>query len=97
MSEDRKLQRVITWRIENQRLEERWPMEAVRKEERLEDVRKKKDKFKDRVVEMDWNTVVVDEVMEMEWMEFEQKEHEELTRLMEQLELEFRGKMFLLR
>ena len=72
-------------------------MEALRKEERLEDVRKKKDKFKDRVVEMDWNTVVVDEVMEMEWMEFEQKEHEELTRLMEQLELEFRGKMFLLR
>ena len=97
MSEDRKLQRVITWRIENQRLEEMWLMEALRKEERLEDVRKKKDKFKDRVVEMDWNTVVVDEVMEMEWMEFEQKEHEELTRLMEQLELEFRGKMFLLR
>ena len=81
MSEDRKLQRVITWRIENQRLEEMWLMEAVRKEERLEEVKKKKDKSKDRVVEMDWNTVVEDEIMEMEWMEFEQKEYEELTRL----------------
>ena len=58
-----------------------WLMEAVRKEERLEDVKKKKDKFKDRVVEMDWNTAVEDEIMEMEWMEFEQKEYEELTRL----------------
>ena len=33
--------------------------------------------------------LVLDEYMEMEWMEFEQKEHDELTKLMEQLELEF--------
>ena len=37
-----------------------WLMEALRKEERLEDVKKKKRKFKDRVVEMDWKTVVDD-------------------------------------
>ena len=36
--------------------------------------------------------LVLDEYMEMEWMEFEQKEYEEVTRLMDQLELEFGGK-----
>ena len=73
LSEDRKLQRVITWRIENQRLEEMWLTEAMRKEERLQEVRRKTAEFKDRVVGMDWNTVVEDKVIGMEWMESEKK------------------------
>ena len=35
LAEDRKLQRMIIWRIENQRLEEMWLSEAMKKEERL--------------------------------------------------------------
>ena len=52
-------------------------------------MRKKTEKFKDRVMGMDWNTVGEAEYMEMEWMEFEQKEHKEMTKLLEQSELEF--------
>ena len=36
---------------------------------------------------MDWNTGMEDEVMEMEWMDYELKEHADLSKLMEQLEL----------
>ena len=40
---------------------------------------------------MVWNNVGEDKIMAMDWMEFQQKEHEELAKMMEQLELEFGG------
>ena len=89
LEEDRKLQRMIIWRIENQRLEEVWLAEAMKKEDRLQEVKRKTLMFRNKVVDMDWNTGMEDEVMEMEWMEYELKEHADLSKLMEQLELEF--------
>jgi hypothetical protein len=79
----------------NNHLENREPMvrgnmvSRSYEEERLQEVKRKTLMFKRRVVEMDWNTVVEDKNMEMEWMEYEQKEHEELSKFMEQLELEY--------
>ena len=89
LESDRKLQRMIIWRIENQRLEEIWLAEAMKKEERLKEARTKTIMFRNRVVGMDVDVMEADNSMVMEWFEYEQKEHEEITRLMEQLELEY--------
>ena len=75
LEEDRKLQRMIIWRIENQWFEEEWLAEAMKKEDRLQEVKRKTLMFRNKVVEMDWNTGMKDEVLEMEWMDYEQKEH----------------------
>ena len=56
LEEDRKLQRMIIWRIENQRLEEVWLAEAMKKEDRLQEVKRKTLMFRNKVVDMDWNT-----------------------------------------
>ena len=64
---DRKLQRVITWRMENQSMEEMWLMEALRKEERLQDAKKKKDKLKDREVENRWTRTMWERTRLWRW------------------------------
>ena len=66
LESDKKLQRMITWRIENQRLEEIWLAEAMKKEERLKEAKSKTLMFRNRVVVMDVDMMEEDESMVME-------------------------------
>jgi hypothetical protein len=88
---DKRMQRLIEWRIESQRMDERLLLESIEKEERRERVKKliaaHLNGPKTRVTEMDWSTE--DDVMEVDWLEEETQEHAFLTVLMEQLDLGF--------
>ena len=82
---DKKMQRLIEWRIDSQRMDERLLLESIEKEERIERAMELKAAHKlglsTRVTDMDWSTE--DNVMEVDWLEEETKEHAFLTVLME--------------
>ena len=61
MKDDIRVQKVITWRMENQRLDEQWLLAATMKEERVSQCSKEREKFQgirmvqhDKVEPMDW-------------------------------------------
>ena len=88
---DKRMQRLIEWRIDSQRMDERLLLESIEKEERIERAKMLGTAHKlghlSRVTDMEWSTE--EDVMEMDWMEEETREHAFLTVLMEQLELGF--------
>ena len=93
MEGDRRIQRLIEWRMDNQRMDERITLESIRKEERLERVEKLQAALKTRREtvrddEMEWMTE--DNVeMDMDWCVLESREHAYLANLLESLEMGF--------
>ena len=76
---DRRIQRIIEWRMDNQRMDERITLESIRKEERLERVEKLQDALRTRREasrddEMEWMTKDNVEI-DMEWCMVESREH----------------------
>ena len=78
---DRRMQKLIEWRIDSQKMEERLLLESMRKEERLEMVGRLKDALRSKVktgnvdmMEIDIQTE--DDIeMDMDWCIVETKEH----------------------
>ena len=62
MEGDRRIQRLIEWRMDNQRMVERIVLESIRREERLERAGKLQDALRNQ------QKVVKDDEMEIDWM-----------------------------
>ena len=95
MEGDRRIQRLIEWRMDNQRMDERVVLEFIRKEERLEKIEKLKEALgtksemvgNDRM-QMEW-MVEEDVEIDMDWWVVESREDAYLADLMESLEMGF--------
>ena len=62
MEGDRRIQRLIEWRMDNQKMDERVVLESIRREERLERAGKLQDALRNQ------QKVVKDDEMEIDWM-----------------------------
>ena len=77
---------MVLWRIESQRMEEKFLMECMMKEERLARGSKRKEEFLNSLMEVD----VPEEIeIDMEWIHDEKEEHIFLSEMLEMLELGF--------
>ena len=81
LEDDRRVQRIITWRMDTQRLDEQLLVAAMLKEERLSKCNMEQKKFLSKRMLKD------DRVEPMDWLEEEMIEHEYIGGLMEKLEL----------
>ena len=93
MEGDKRMQRLVGWRIESQRMDERLLLESIEKEERLERVKELRkahqEAYRVKDMAMDWSTESEEEGMEVDWVEEETKEHAFRTIMMEKLEMGF--------
>ena len=77
---------MVLWRIESQRMEEKFLMECMMKDERLARGRKRKNEILNSLMEVD----VPEEIeIDMEWIHDEKEEHIFLSEMLEMLELGF--------
>ena len=94
MEGDKRMQRLVGWRIESQRMDERLLLESIEKEEGLERVKglrkAHQEAYRVKDMAMDWSTESEEEGMEVDWVEEETKEHAFLTIMMEKLEMGFK-------
>jgi hypothetical protein len=68
--DNKRIQRLIEWRIEAHRMDERLLLESIEKEERLEGATKLKTQLighREKDIEMDWRAE--DDCMEVDWLE----------------------------
>lgn len=95
MEGDRRVQRLIQWRMDNQRMDERVVLESIERDERLERVGKlqtalKKSRKAIKDDDMETGEMAEEEVeMYEDWGVMESKEHAYLTNLLEGLEMGF--------
>jgi hypothetical protein len=80
---DRRMQRMVSWRMETQKMEEKFLMESMLREERLAVGRKRKEEILNTIMEVD-----DPEEIDMEWIDAEKMEHGFLSDMLEKLVLE---------
>ena len=80
---DRRMQRMVSWRMESQKMEEKFLMESMLREERLAVGRKRKEEILNTIMEVD-----DPEEIDMEWIDAEKMEHGFLSDMLEKLALE---------
>ena len=85
--DNKKMQRMVLWRVESQRMEEQFLMECMMKEERLARGRKRKNEILNSRMDVDVPEIEID--TDMDWMQDEKKEHVFLSEMLEMLELGF--------
>ena len=81
---DRRMQRMVIWRMETHKMEKKFLMESMWKEERLARGRNGKEEILNTIMEVDKS-----EEIDMGWIDAEKREHGFLSEMLEKLELEF--------